>query len=503
MAAQRTLRQVFSLCTFLAANQLTYAAAGTVFAYQGKLASNGTPVNGPVDLQFELWTAATSGSMLATTAADGVPATNGLFNAPIDFGVQPFGDQDLWLAISVRHPAGSGSFTPLNSRQRLTPSPYALQTRGIHVDASANLGVGTTTPEGNLHVLRGSAGSVVAYGNSPLVVENSTECILSLLAPSGVARGILFGDPLNNVNAGIFYNSALSNGMEFRTNGNQTRMCLTSQGRLGIGTLGPVRALHLGNAFLANSEGMIRLDSRSGTDSAARTWDIGVPETDSDTSGAGYSFVIDDVFTTPTDFMIKFGSGNVGIGTVTPNEKLDVRGGSIAVSNAGGQTKVKLGIDGVGNGVVTTDIMVLNGGSDIAEPYDIAPAGNIEPKPGMVVSIDPDRVGKMRVSSEPYDRTVAGIVSGANGIKPGLTLVQKGTVADGEIPVASVGRVWCYADADAGGAIGAGDLLTTSKTPGHAMKVSDHASANGAILGKAMSRLPAGRGMVLVLVSLQ
>ena len=35
------------------------------------------------------------------------------------------------------------------------------------------------------------------------------------------------------------------------------------------------------------------------------------------------------------------------------------------------------------------------------------------------------------------------------------------------------------------------------------MRVSDHAKAQGAILGKAMTSLQAGKGMVLVLVTLQ
>jgi hypothetical protein len=55
----------------------------------------------------------------------------------------------------------------------------------------------------------------------------------------------------------------------------------------------------------------------------------------------------------------------------------------------------------------------------------------------------------------------------------------------------------------ANGPIQPGDLLTTSSVPGHAMKVGDHAKAQGAILGKAMGSLAQGRGMVLVLVSLQ
>jgi hypothetical protein len=46
-------------------------------------------------------------------------------------------------------------------------------------------------------------------------------------------------------------------------------------------------------------------------------------------------------------------------------------------------------------------------------------------------------------------------------------------------------------------------LLTTSSVPGYAMKVTDHSRAAGAILGKAMTALSEGKGMVLVLVTLQ
>jgi hypothetical protein len=46
-------------------------------------------------------------------------------------------------------------------------------------------------------------------------------------------------------------------------------------------------------------------------------------------------------------------------------------------------------------------------------------------------------------------------------------------------------------------------MITTSDTPGHGMKVTDHSLAQGAIIGKAMSSLASGRGLVLVLVSLQ
>ena len=97
---------------------------------------------------------------------------------------------------------------------------------------------------------------------------------------------------------------------------------------------------------------------------------------------------------------------------------------------------------------------------------------------------------------------MAGIVSGGGGVKPDMMTGQEGESANGTSPVALTGRVYCWADASKG-PIEPGDLLTTSATPGHAMKVADHTKAQGAVIGKAMSGLAEGRGLVLVLVCLQ
>lgn len=207
--------------------------------------------------------------------------------------------------------------------------------------------------------------------------------------------------------------------------------------------------------------------------------------------------------------------GRVGIGTTLPSATLDVNGDArVATSITTGTsisagstisagTSISAGSSVSAGSSMTTPTLFITGGSDIAEPYDIATTRDVAPQPGYVVSIDPQHIGKLRVSGRAYDATVAGIISGAGGVKPGLTLTQHDSVAQGEHPVAMNGRVWCYVDADAGGAVMAGDLLTTSNTPGHAMKVTDVSCSQGAIIGKAMSSLESGRGLVLVLVSLQ
>jgi hypothetical protein len=68
--------------------------------------------------------------------------------------------------------------------------------------------------------------------------------------------------------------------------------------------------------------------------------------------------------------------------------------------------------------------------------------------------------------------------------------------------VAVVGKVYCKVDAQYA-PIEVGDLLTTSPTPGHAMKADDPLRAFGAVIGKALRGLQSGQGLVPILVALQ
>jgi hypothetical protein len=236
-----------------------------------------------------------------------------------------------------------------------------------------------------------------------------------------------------------------------------------------------------------------------------------------------------DFYTASSNRMSITSNGNVGIGTSTPTRKLEVNGNYIlidggAADDGNGPIDAYIGGNGSGSDVqvgsmnslitgvgfwntaagawmhIACSSITINGGADLAEPFQISTL-NQEMPSGSVVVIDADHPGQLKLSSEPYDTSVAGVLSGANGINPGIQMQQQALQKGGK-NVALTGRVYVRADAS-NGAIHPGDLLTTSTALGRAMKVTDHARAQGAILGKAMTGLYEGKGMVLVLVTLQ
>lgn len=152
-------------------------------------------------------------------------------------------------------------------------------------------------------------------------------------------------------------------------------------------------------------------------------------------------------------------------------------------------------ISATGNLKVKGDIFLT--GADCAERFDLKTLEVAAPGSVMVI----DDCGALRLSDGAYDRKVAGVVSGAGAFKPGIILDQR---ADDEprATIALVGKVYCLSDADAG-AIAVGDLLTTSDTPGHAMRVSDPTRAFGSVIGKALKGMASGRGLLPILVALQ
>lgn len=236
---------------------------------------------------------------------------------------------------------------------------------------------------------------------------------------------------------------------------------LTITGKLGLGVSKPATKLHVvGDRIRLENAGK-KLDLRadgSQVDLQTETNDLYIRSV-----GPGHDILMNPIA----------GDGNVIIGNGSPQTKLDVRG----------------------NIVVSGDIVLQN--ADCAEEFDVAAAVMVEPGAVMVLNEE----GQLAQSTQAYDKRVAGVVSGAGDFKPALVLDRQSGQTD-RAAIALMGKVYCKVDAQYA-AIAVGDLLTTSPTPGCAMKATDAQRAFGAILGKALRPLQAGAGLIPVLVTLQ
>ena len=161
--------------------------------------------------------------------------------------------------------------------------------------------------------------------------------------------------------------------------------------------------------------------------------------------------------------------------------------GNISVSNDSGLATIIL--DGH-----TGDIQLAN--ADTAE--ELPCSDEHLPEPATVVAIRDD--GGVGATDRPYDTRVAGVVSGAGGYRPGILLGRQPGARG--VPVALNGRTGCLVDATEH-PIRAGDLLTSSARPGHAMAALDRDRLAGCLVGKALAPLESGTGIVPVLVGLR
>ncbi|HEX5220919.1 MAG TPA: hypothetical protein VFZ59_15220 [Verrucomicrobiae bacterium] len=496
-------------------------AQTTAFTYQGRLDLNGSPVSGLHDLRFTVYDAADGGSIAGGPLTNAsVNVSNGLFVTGLDFGAGVFTGPARWLQIEVRT-NGGGSFALLTPRQALTATPYA-----IHAGNASNVVSGAAVK--SLNNLRDNV--TLAVGANMTLATNGNTLTLSSSGPAGAVWS------LNGTNT--YYNG----------------------GNVGIGTSVPNERLTIGGVSSYNNGLKLTGGTASGTgmtleNTAAGGRRYSLLSGGSFTGvGAGGFGIFDD---TVGDYRLAIGStGNVGIGTTSPASKLDIAAQDalriagfqpfITMSDLNGFGLIRKanrylqvvdgdlaflyrpecntfpcnqateshmtirfnGNVGIGTsipqakldviGTTRTSVLTITGGADIAEPFKMS---SPEIPKGSVVVIDELNPGHLKLSGQAYDKRVAGIVSGANGIRPGISLHQEGAIEGGE-NVALSGRAYVQADAEYGD-IKPGDLLTTSETPGHAMKVVDHGRAQGAILGKAMTGLKEGKGMVLVLVTLQ
>jgi hypothetical protein len=178
-------------------------------------------------------------------------------------------------------------------------------------------------------------------------------------------------------------------------------------------------------------------------------------------------------------------------GALVVNPGPNPKDSSITPSNINGSIVINQGNLFVNKGDV------ILGNADCAEDFTISGAAKIEPGTVMVL----DDQGGLRESLTPYDKRVAGVISGAGSFKPALILDRQESEMN-RAPLALLGKVFCKVDASYG-KIEIGDLLTTSPTLGHAMRVSEPGKAFGSVIGKALSPLGSGQALVPILVALQ
>lgn len=387
-------------------------------------------------------------------------------------------------------------------------------TVGVHGNGNTGV-VGTGTAYGVIGVDRdtGSCGHLGndiygVYGNGTyggyFVSEAESDKAYGgqFIANSGGSHGYGISIDADNTQA----TGGLSYGIQLTSDcANGTAYGVFSDARVGSGstsTLWGIYSLckHVGTA--GTSYGMC--SEVYGSDTGDSYGVLGVANKDgSDTAGTAYGgyFTGDNNYMAGNSYGVYasatgVGGTNYGIYAMASSGTTNYAGyfeGSVYIK---GRTTVRgrLRIEDYSSGET---VMELGAGLDYAEGFNVSESTKIGA--GSVLIIDADNPGKLAISDKAYDSKVAGIAAGAKGMGSGVRLGSDEFDCD----VALAGRVYCNVDATEA-PVEPGDLLTTSTTPGYAMKAADYARAQGAILGKAMEKLEKGKkGQILVLVTLQ
>lgn len=434
------------------------APLGNAISYQGKLDKNGGPVNGNCNFIFTLYDALSGGAQVGVPVnVTNQPVSAGLFTVALDFGAGAFTGNARWLLIQVQGP-GDGGFTTLAPRQSIIAAPYALHALSAPGSVSQ-----WTNSAGDLSYSGGGVGVLAASspfaGGKGVFLEGGSTTAAQVFAfnyDAFLPLNLLLNSPGGRVGVGVANpdgklqaNSSSEAAIVGKHTGNWIGVFGESQGHAGV--------------WGSSVNGVAVVGT------STNTWGVSGENTTAGTKGI-------------------LGSGSDGVvGIVTNAAHLGGR-----FENTAGGTAL------YANGLAKVKTLQILGGADIVEGFE---TGEVALEPGTVVVIDERHPGELRASSRAYDSRVAGVVSGAGGVTPGLRLGQE-QVMDGETSVAMTGRVYVRCSIQ-NGRIRPGDLLTTSDHVGHAMRANNAERSNGAILGKAMTSLDSGLGLVLVLVNLQ
>ena len=407
----------------------------------------------------------------------------------------------------------------LDSDIRFYAGGFAAANERMRITESGRVGIGTSDPSATLEVVRavGASADFAISGSHPdgIGVRGSSDDGFGVFGAGGGVGGIgVYGFAGGADSMGVFGVSLGEDGYAGYFNG---RGCF--MGDLGVNVQDPVATLDV----LSFSEQTAVRGVTSGTgvyglhDSTTGTFPGVWGATDSLASGASGV----------RGFVNSTSPGSASTGVRGHNNSTTTNGYGVHGSHDGNGTGVYgvcnngygvfggsthgTGVHGSStygyagrfegtvqiNGTAEVDVLQING-ADLAEKFPVSE----DVEAGVVVEIDPDNPGQLRVARGAYNRRVAGVASGAGDIPAGAILGNLPGSEDAPA-IALSGRVWVRCDT-AHAAIEVGDMLTTSNTPGQAMAVRNFSRAHGAVIGKAMTPLAQGEaGLVLVLVDLQ
>jgi hypothetical protein len=463
------------LLTLLASLVITGGtlAQSTAFTYQGEVIESGVRATGTFDMRFRVFDAAVGGTAIGSiSCVDNVTVVDGKFTALVDTEQQFAQQGTRFIEVQVRQDTGltcsnTTGYTTLLPRQSLTSTPRAMTAslahalsapdgtpqQAVFVDNTGKVGVGTLTPTHSIHVA--TAIPTIALQDTSAASQQAG--YISYRDNANVERAWVGYGTVGSPHFSIF-NQRLGGKIEIRTVGGAVGIPTDN---LGIGTLSPAFPLHIAKFGGIPAGGPV----------------IQLQDTGANSTQSGY-----------LGFLNGSGAETGWIGYGTPGSPhmtmINARaGGDIFITPAAGRA-------------VKVPVLEITG-ADLAEKFP----SSEKLEPGMVTAIDPNNPGKLCVARGEYNRCVAGVVSGAKNFSVGAVLGNLPGNEDAPA-IALSGRVYVWCDASTA-AIRPGDLLTTSNTPGHAMKANDRDRSHGAVIGKAMEPLDSGQGLVLVLVNLQ
>ena len=304
---------------------------GTAFNYQGRLNDNGAPANGNYDLRFTVYDSSVSAVIVAGPITNSTTSvSNGLFAATLDFGAGVFSGSPRWLEIAVRTNS-AGVFVPLNPRQALTPSPYA-----IYSDNAATATIASNVASGTVvGTLNGLRDNVMLQAGSNVTITPSGNSLT--IASTGVGGNGIWSVLNNNTyyNAGnvgigttapsLYGHGGTGRILEINNSGT----AMHSQSHLILYTaVNSIMDSAMGSVTWAQPGGMaayIGAHTRSTTpNSPSATLTFGTRK-----AGDGG----------PSPRMVITEDGNVGIGTILPaaGVRLDISGTArVSAGGSGG-----------------------------------------------------------------------------------------------------------------------------------------------------------------------